>query len=74
MLTLVLQENLLYCTPEYFVWILKDAKRVDLDRGGRLGYKDLEKRDWAHNLLNKDYHFTPDMREQIILTYESLHI
>ncbi|KAH0748547.1 hypothetical protein KY290_027779 [Solanum tuberosum] len=67
----IIREQRIFCTPEYYVWILEDAEHRDLSEGGLPGFGDERARRWARNLLNYDYDITPEMREQVVPNIET---
>ncbi|KAH0673848.1 hypothetical protein KY285_024956 [Solanum tuberosum] len=48
-----------FCTLEYCIWILKEAKGRELSGEGNYGLTDERENIWAHNLLNLGHQITP---------------
>ena len=66
MITINVQENRPFCTPEYYVWLLEDAEHRYLSKEGLPSFGYEKDRRWTRNLLNTDYDITPEMRKQIV--------
>ncbi|TMW95173.1 hypothetical protein EJD97_009288 [Solanum chilense] len=52
------KEHRPFCTPKYYLWLLKDVQHRDLSEGGLPRFGDETERRWARNLLNTDYGIT----------------
>jgi len=68
--TIDVREHRPFCTPEYYVWLLEDAEHANLSEEGLPGFGDERERRWSHNLLNRDYKITLEMRQQIVPNIE----
>ncbi|KAL3365364.1 hypothetical protein AABB24_010488 [Solanum stoloniferum] len=54
-----------FCTLEYCICILKEAKGIELSGDGYYGLMDERENIWARNLLNLGYEVTPYVKEQM---------